>query len=382
MVDIGDWDEYNEGAVVDDSSGATGIERTVHVIVTWDNSSLGSGQGDAEFSVTSLSNQSELVVTQGDKSTVRDYEVIVFDDSNKKAILAVHGPWDRDGSNQIVVGCGAGDGTDYSMDGSGANPWENNAWGTVQHKEQTSGDYVGSTSTGMTSNEVNVNSRTASGQYGNAPDIVASNAQYIDWGDKAPVQTSTSVNYHVIEVWVRPEATGDLCVFDKNGAYSLFYDRAGNQEFKYATYGGNIDAGSGFSTNEWHHVVFLYYQNNWVSAWVNGTKELDQASYSDDIDGNNTLLSEGIEFTAQDKSSYRAEFDGQIDHWKMKAGSQSFVNTDWVKAGYDASPKGGQSFFSWSGSQATDTVGSVYETSGSGVKKTTSNGVFKTNASA
>jgi len=127
-VDKGNFNKKNEASVGTLSDGTTfsGLSKVQPVKVTFGNSSSSSDVGFAEFTIT-ISSRSELVVTEAGSSTVLPYEVEKFDGTGT-AWLWVYGNWDSDGSNQIRILAGGGDGTDYGYDPSTntsvENPWE------------------------------------------------------------------------------------------------------------------------------------------------------------------------------------------------------------------------------------------------------------------
>ena len=122
-VDIGNWEEVNTANVstLSDGSSFTGLAKVQPVKVTWDNAESSPGSGDAECTVD-ISSRDELVFTDTNGETV-PYELEEFDTSANVAWGWVYRGWDSDGSDQLTIGCGGGDGADYSMSGTGANPW-------------------------------------------------------------------------------------------------------------------------------------------------------------------------------------------------------------------------------------------------------------------
>jgi hypothetical protein len=94
--------------------------------------------------------------------------------------------------------------------------------------------------------------------------------------------TLSDISHLTISNWVYFYSTGTQSFIDKDDEWSIFYDRYGNQDINWATYGANIDCGhSGLPTNEWHYVSIVWNKGSDVSSYINNTQYLDKASYTE-----------------------------------------------------------------------------------------------------
>lgn len=121
--------------------------------------------------------------------------------------------------------------------------------------------------------------------------------QYLSISDSPYVSSDTKSTIS-FSVWFKPKQTGHQTLLDKRYEYSIFFDRGGNQDINFGTYGNNIYAGAdSLSLDEWHHVVVNWNIGNWVSIWVDNTKYVDQASYTDSTSATSNPLEIGHQYT-------------------------------------------------------------------------------------
>jgi len=351
-VDLTNWDEKNTGSVstLSDGSSLTGLNKVQPIKVS---EGSNTGAGDAQFSSSTWDNISandDLVVTEADESTTRPYEIESLDTTNNEAWLWVYGSWDRDGSDQIVVGAGTGDGTDYSQSGTGANPWgqtgvnaemvqhlqddpltatdstANNNDGTVEGAVSTTGQFDGAGSFDGTDDQITVENSSQSYSTSDTVEKVA-------W-----IKTSTSPENDFSNAILSSTdgSEGDTLYLQSDNTVAV------------ATFGSNT-SGSGVKDvvdNLWHQIVLKWDQSNSnVKIFIDGELDHEVTSYSDTSSTTNADLAIGNEV-----GSTKA-FAGDIDEGRWYT-NNSNINNNWVQADYDASPKGGQTFFSWSGAEA------------------------------
>lgn len=376
-VDITIWDEKNTASVgtLSDSSSFTGLQKVQVIKVT---EGTGSGTGDAQFSSSTwnnISSNNDIVVTESDESTTRAYEIQELNTTNNVAWIWVYGSWDSDDSDQVVIGAGTGDGTDYSVDGVGDNPWEQSGVnaGAAWLFQETSGSYVDSTANNNDSATENVTSRTASGQFGNAPEFDGTD-------DEVKVTHDSTIN---------PSSDGDLTVVgfakassindwatvaekrntnDSQG-WTLDFDNNDSSfngnEFYCEIWDGSDKLAKASSTTQstgtWFHLgMVVDTANDSLNIVVDGSYDNGSSrttgtfSWSDGISYSNDDL-----FIGED-DEFGEQHTGEVDALRIYPGESKSEN--WIQADYDASPEGGQVFFSWSGPTTTGTEKSVTTT--------------------
>jgi len=371
-----DYDEKNIASVgtLSDGSSFTGLTKVVPVKVTWGNASSGTGSGDAELTV-SISSQDELVVTESDESTTRPYEVAFFDTGNNEAWLWIYGSWDSDGSDQVVVLGGTGDGTDYSSpqnasgtNGTGSNPWNNgqNAEmvqhlnednyptdtaldstvndndGTVTGATNTTGEFDGAASFDGTDDNINC---------GDFADGAIDNTQSLTL--LAWVEQSSSPNNNATILAKSPGGTGT------NHSWLLSLNQTG-PDFKFGIYDNNQNFVSTTSSSsppvdELKQLVGSYNGAS-LDLYIDGSNE-GSTSTSVTIQDSDTDVFVGAE------SNNTNNWGNIIDEVRIYSDTKS---SDFIQADYDASPKGGQSFFSWNGAETTAQTVALPESTSTG----------------
>lgn len=367
IVSVSDWTEKNVASVTDDNgSNPTGIQKVQPVKVTWGNSSPGTGSGDAEFSDNVTVDSRDNLAVFDSSGELRSYEIESFDTSNNEAWIWVYGSWDRDNSEQIVVAAGAGDGTDYSMGGTGSNPWEQSGVNAVfvQHLEESSTPFTDSTANsldsenvvGTTSTETVFNgARNFDGaddyiNFGNSwPDVFTdlTIVAWVNWQGGA----SDTNNHRVVSrqysgggddpIWSLRLSGGEeqVQLFDDSGTQVSISDS------------GSVDVRDGSN-----YLIIASYDDSSPSTELHvdtsvvasdsSTQLGDVSSFDNTNDGSVAVGG----FYKDDVSSASEFWDGDID--AVRFYSQA-VTTDFRNAEYDASPKAGQTFFSWNGAEPT-----------------------------
>lgn len=366
-ISLSNWDEKKPASVTDPGSTPTGIQKVVAVKVSFNQGSTTTGTGiGAQFTVD-INSQDELVVTQSDESTTRPYEIASIDYTNDVAWLWVYGSWDRDGSNQIVVGCGTGDGTDYSSprnatttNGTGSNPWSQtgiNINFAYHLNEEASGTgnpdlYFDSSANAYNADDF-VSATGQNGQFDNGQELDGSN-DYIEPGT-GPQYDSSQDMY--VTGWINhSDLSGSNfqgCITQRDSGFStqdweLYVPENGRDE------GGSLKALIGESggqslqgtigaigTNEWFNVALSKNGDNYA-IYLDGSQE-DSATYS-----SGWTTSEPIQLGSWGSGSN--VITGNLDEFRGYTESKSDA---WRTAEQDMSPKGGQQFFSWGATENT-----------------------------
>lgn len=368
-VSLTNWTEKNTASVTDDSgANPTNIQKVQVIRVS---EGAGTGTGDAEFSsstwseISSLSNPEEgFVVTDTDESTTKAYEVEDVDTSNNVAWIWVYDSWDRDNTDQSVVAAGTGDGTDYSMDGVGSNPWGSTGVNAelVMHFDEDSPPFSDSSP-----NNFNSQSVTGTSQIDGSID----GARDFD-GETDVVNIG------------QPSVLNDLLDFEDDAVLVAWQDfdvlPSNRSDFPRTLTMDDEDGNTQFSWSELHSS-----NENWEFApRIDGTfyrAQIDESNISTDTeymaygsidasqaqlywDIDNGTYTDTADYSAANPTSspYSTDFgiggatsttermwDGFIDAFRIYSELKS---SDWRQAEWDASPKGGQTFFSWNGAQS------------------------------
>jgi len=395
-VDLTNWAEKNPASVTDPGTTPLSINKVQPIKVTWNNSTPGSGTGDAEFGNDSkFETNEDIVVTESDEPTTRPFEIESVDNTNNEAWIWVYGSWDRDGTDQIVIGLGDdGDGTDYSQAGTGSNAYPSDA-GMVHHMEETVADETsGTTISDSTSNgndgtvegaEVGV-----SGQIGTAAEFDGVD-DYINYGNDSSIAVGEGQSI-TLTAWVRIDNfSGDRHFFDKwSGGPNNFlfrYDNGNNYlDFFISDDSSNsvVDTGAGNipNTGEWTLVTAVFdNDNNTQKIFINGTEEGSKSTAYDPAYSNH-IVTNGAGFNG---SSSFNQIPGEMDASRIYVADSSVAakDSDWIQAEYDASPKGGQDFFSWGGAESTtgstDNPGHIRQTKTGAIVETKTGAIQKTN---
>lgn len=356
-VDISNWDEKNT-ATTQTLSDSTSVSNLQKVQVIKVSEGTGSGTGDVQFSSSTWSNitdASDIVVTESDESTTRAYEIEELDTTNNVAWVWVYGSWNS-GSTEMVVAAGSGDGTDYSVGGSGANPWSqtgvNAELVNLFDQSFSGGDNIlDSSPNGLTG------SSSGSTSTSDSPASQGLGANF-DGIDDQIVINDPSQLYGMSEITIVGNFDGNrtsssfqilLSMAGPNGSNAYFIDDRSESDFKVQieTDGGTSKIESLTPSRNTDHLLFASYNSGTLKG------ALDDNSLATDTSGSgNVSDASGNDFSYANNNGLSQYWDGQIDSFRIYSEEKS---NDFRIAEYDASPKGGQTFFSWSGPEATVT---------------------------
>lgn len=358
-VDRANWDEKNTATTqtLSDSTSVSGLQKVQPIKIV---EGTTSGTGDVAFSSSTwdnITNASDIVVLESDESTTRAYEIESLDTTAREAWIWVYGSWNS-GSTEMVVAAGTGDGTDYSTGGTGANPWSQtgiNA-GMVQHFNESNyptNDALDSTSNG---NDASITGGTSTGG-----DLNGSlNLDGSD--DNGVVTASSTINPANITLVAYTEYTGTKTKFNslaraenEGGAleqgYLIQFDNSGDEIIQAQVHDGSSKGqafdSTGFPTNEKVSVGFTYDGADLVLY-----RDGEPAGISSSVSGNISYTSpQDLAIgSVQPNRGTGNLWEGLIEEMRVFTEAK---NQEWWLAEYDASPKGGQTFFSWSGPEPT-----------------------------
>jgi len=361
-----DWSELNKATVgtLSDGSSFTGLKKVQPVRVRWNVNSPSLGKGDAEFSSSvSVSDRTDFVVTESDESTTKPYQIPFFDTSNNEAWFWVYGEWDSDGSEQIIILAGGGDGTNYawngphSSSGTGNNPWSQtgvNALG-IYHLGDI-GDGTADDSSGNNNDGTVNGASSVTGTFGSAADFNDANTDNID----LPSLGTDGTGPFTMVSWDNPDDTGFANIVGTRDTFVFWNGAGGSGEVSLRLYDGSGHEifGSSTTTGAWRNLIGLYDGSTMEFFEDGDSQGTDSAGTNTDPDS----WAVGGEIVDGDKY-----LDGQVDMVKI---FDEVKGSKWAQAEYDASPKGGQTFFNWSGPETTSTEVTATPTLGTGTPLT------------
>lgn len=359
MALVDNFDEVNRGSVssLSDSSSFMGLQKVQPILVRWNRGTPATGNTYCDFSV-SITSKDELVVTEGDEDTVRDYQIPYFNSTAEEAVIWVYGSWDSDSSNQAVVACGTGDGTNYawngpySSSGTGTNPWTGtgiNAGLVYLLDESTNSTYFDSSGNNLDATTITgttVEDRTDFG-YGVLFDATDDHIQYPATGvfgtDVYTVAgyVRTSATLSTSNYITHPRDETDTNIRGNSGALEhSFYDGSSVKAVSSGSFasGDFISYIARFETSTTHRIRTNSSTDSVTpSSVANNVASVNQLG--ERIDGNGNL------------------WDGHMYNFRVYDDNKS---DEWELADYDATPEGGQNFFYWGGVEDVQT----YTTSG------------------
>ena len=322
------------------------------------NTSIGYDTSKIDTSTTASKRQS-VVITEEDGSTTKAYEIENPDDlgtTDEVTIWVYDSNWNTDDTEELIVYIGGGDGTDYSVDGTGANPFEQSGLNPdiIQHHN---GDATDSSANGK-NGTINGASYTDNQQFdgGYNFDGVDDN---IDYG--SPVSSVTLNGTFTVSVWIRNDDITEEGTFFQNIQGSsnrpvMNVNHSNNGELGVQIYDGNgwtQGATGSISEDTWHHVVWVMNSGT-PTLYIDGA-EVTGTNIGAGSDGRTQLR---IGSRDGQDGTYTA-FDGDIDEFEIYPSAKT---SNWVDAQYQSSPKAGQQFFEvQAGSPTSPTISSSFD---------------------
>lgn len=374
---------YNKGAAStsDGSASLTGFPSFVRLEQGTDSTGTGPGGLDPNASI----NGQEDIGFFDENGNPLDFYFVTFDTTNGIFEAWVRTDLVRDGNLDIQVGYGNGSTVDTVA--------ESTLWDNVPDllmRLSLDGDANDSTSNNHDGNLNGVTS-ISDGPFNHSAYDFGS-GDYIDVGD---ANTLDLVGRNMTMLaWIRTTDTSRGGVIRKNNSsnwqpvYEIEINRSAADDYRMMNANNSTDGGvdyslnvSGITDGTWKPLMATYDDvNTQGQMYVKGNNVASPTGNAPADDTTGALqIGRMAQATLSTTNSTSGDYIGDIAEVMLFNGVKSQA---WGQAHWDMSPESNYGLFSWNASSATDTVGSVYETSSSGVKKTTSNGVFKTNASA
>lgn len=345
----GEYDKYKELEAVN-VNGDPIVSITSPVIITCGDDTS-TGQGDIVIDCSNVDTRDDIAITDENDNTL-DYQWEQFQaDTGGKSILWAYNSWSRDGTVQAKIYYGGGS-TDYSNSGTGANPYNNgqNAL-MVQYFED---DPISATD--ETDNNYD-------GSVENADSITG----YLDGAAKFDGASNDG-----IEVSLNMDTSSTGLTIQSVFQWYSYYDN--QRGFRKGPSSSNNHGFSMFSSSEvkyeWSDAQLSNYNINY-DQWYHTTlvvgtgtsPTLDayyESSLYDSATGNheNTGGTLGIG-KAPDDDTYipgNLEMDGAFSVLRYYEAEK---DQDWIESSYDATPNGGQSFFSQNSGQSVNSPPSI-----------------------
>jgi hypothetical protein len=326
---------------VDSVSGTPTVAKATPIIIGSGDDST-TGNGDIIIDWTNVSSESDLAVYD-QNGNLLPYEIEEFDSTAETATLWVYDSWVRDGSTQAQVVYG--DGPASSEEGTASDVWGNTGQNAeaVFHFNESSAPFLDSTSNDNDSTSSNGVTTVQKGLGG------AINLDGTDDFVEGPTSsglssliisdTGTIVGY--IENSEVSQSSTYVFDYADNG-YSIIY---GYTTDTYEAFTGksttNVDIKT-ISDTDTHQLGFSIDSQS-VTTYFDGisqnTGSLDLGD--GDIDNGFTFGDSGID---------SGNFDGVFEEFRIYSDNKS---GSWWQADYDASPEGGQIFFSQRAGEST-----------------------------
>lgn len=373
-IDITNWD-YKKPLNGDSAATSPGQGKAQPVILDGSLSETNTGNvsvgyDTSRIDTTSTATKRESIVFAYNDTEQAAYEIENPDDLGTPTPVVCwvyKQDYATDGTEQLVIGIGGGDGTDYSQDGSGTNAWNNTGQDTEARYDftETGLNFADSTINGNTLDE-GVGTSDADGQF--------DRGQFFDNSDDYAQSDFVVSGDWTIVMWVYGNSFVDGSNGDQTRFFSHGYDFGNNEGFYLRTKGDfnpdviqvfigdskiDLDTTSGMD-NEWNLLVAKWDDS--ASEFIlnnDGTINTGTATPAGIDSAGGLALGADYKNGATDSTG----FDGRYDEVKMYSGLKS---SNWITAEKEASPAGGQVFFDV---QAGSTTG------GNTVSQTVSDGL-------
>lgn len=350
-----DWDTET-GVKISSSATSPGSAKVQSVIL--DGSKTEGNIGDnvigydtsrIDTSTVATKRQS-LVFTETDGETTKSYEIENPEDlgtSTQVIVWLYDNKFTADGSMSFKLFIGSGDGTDYSVDGTGSNPWGENGINSevVWHLNDTSGPITDSSPNNY-GGTVSGASLNQAGQYDGGISTDGSN-DYVTSGQNGILNTDSDF---AAVAWLKNPQNAGLIVAKFDGSYDgvgIRYNRNNNNEVRFGvnSNSGNAQATPSKTVNDsnWHRLGMSWDESNTTNkAYTDLTTATGSTSIGDSQDGDG-YLNVGAGGDGGVPTEPQGNFiQANIDEVRLYSEHKS---SSWHNADYEASPKGGPSFF-------------------------------------
>jgi len=354
---------------VDDTGGQT-VDKAQRVLLVGGDDST-TGNGDIIIDFTNISDAQDIAIYDQNDNLL-DYEIEELDTTAETAVIHCYNSWIRDGTTQAKVAYGDNsDNTDNSVGGVGSNPWSNTGESsalTVQllnetnYPTDTALDSSPNNNDGAVTGATSVDTPIDGGASFDGVDDV------IDVDEFGPESGDLTLTGYV-KYSQLTDATRNLCAHDtpNTGNEGLRTGQGGSNNDEHIA--GGEDSNGNFTNifgptitqGEWYHYALTYDDStNELEFFVDGVSQ-GTATSSAGFDPATTFFL-GAVGTDTDGGT-NGEFEGDIAFGKLYTEVRPI---DKIQADYDASPKGGQVFFSQQAAEPTTQTVALLESTGTG----------------
>lgn len=343
------------------TTGMSDFPALIH-IEDGDDTTTGTGTVKVDWADFEETDGKDFRVFDSDETTLLDYEIEKWDDTNKEAWIWVKIPtMDRDGSDYIWIGYGAAGETDAQ---NITGVWGSN-YKMVLHFDEASGTVIDSTDNNHDSTGEGPGlTREQSAIIGDGYDF---DTAWIDFSTISEIgigKTFTIVGIAQIDVLdgsvqVIFSDTKDL---SNRGGIGIKSDKFGCAWYDGSSWTG-VKSWDTPSTGSYFQFVYIY-NNGTGTLYINNT---EKTGIQNPTSGSISKLTIG------DRTNHDRPFDGKIDDIQVYDG---LFTTAQVEAYYDMTSLNSYELFNQDASESTTTLGSIIFTTGGVIQ--TSNGVIQT----
>jgi len=288
-----------------------------------------------------------------------DYEIENGGDlgsSSAEVVAWVYRDYTRDDSDQVKFAFGNNSANTDRQNVTGT--WNHTGQNTfaAYHFDETSGDYLDSTSNSRDIDQVTITSRTADGQFAKSPEFDGTDDKLKVSSPNFPYDTKGTVT-----AWFRLQqlssTVGNIQYIFNNrpgtGSEEIILRVATNDKLNACVNDGsfkNVESNSTLTTDTWFRATIVIDEGNNMELFLDGAS---QGTSSIGTVGDPDNLGIGYK-----SSPANTDFlDGFVDEVKYFT---DVKDSAWVQADFDASPKGNQVFFTQDAAQ--DTAGALTAT--------------------
>lgn len=290
-------------------------------VMVWFNSS----HLDFWSHVNTSTDYADLRFVDDDDSTELYFEVEYWNDTEQSTYIWVEVPQLTNTSTDFIYTYYGNPTASESSYHNAAQVWDSN-FTMVHHFQESGSPLQDSTTNNNDATAEGTPSYLQSGQIDDAVELDGSDNENFVVSDSAGISTHTN-KIMTFEVWYYPTGTTSWdAIMEKASEYTIIWNRTGNEDTNFGSYGANIYAGAqGQALNTWHQTVIVWDQvNDQITIWVDGVLKQDHISFTDpSSDSTNEL-----ELGDADAATGR-EFTGRFDEFRI---SQTERSGDWIYA--------------------------------------------------
>jgi len=310
------------------------------------------GTGDIVIDFSNISDAQDIAVYD-ENGNLLDYEIESLDTSAETGVIWAYDSWVRDDTVQAQVAYGDNSANDdRSVAGTGSNPWTNEQYFSVHEMRETYGndfDSVTRTNTGIDGTQ------DTDGQFSNAGEFDGLDDDISTEGEQGSGSTT-------IEAWFKttnnPSEEAILHISGSNSNILRLDQKGGN--IRIGCFDGNADgfttltSSNTYNDGNWHQAVAIIdVSSGKFRLYIDGS-QVASSNTGNNPDFSGERSDRPSRIGSRESGNH---FTGDIDNAKVFKGLYS-NESSYIQAGFDASPKAGQVYFS---QQASETAGTNFD---------------------